>query len=125
MNDGVGTVPIQVGIDCRDPNALADFWAEALGYEKQWNCAATPDWCAVVDRLERGPRVVFQRVDDEKVANNRVHLDMQVGQARAEQHVRRLLELGATIVATVELPGVESHRRTIMRDPEGNEFCVQ
>jgi len=118
-------VPIQIVIDCRDPNALADFWAEALGYAKQWDCTATPAWCAVVDRTKRGPRIVFQRVDEARLGKNRVHLDMQVGQDYAEAEVKRLLTIGAATLETIEVAGPPLHTRTIMRDPEGNEFCVQ
>lgn len=34
-----------------------------------------------------------------------------------------VLHLGATMVGEHEVPG-GSHRRTVMRDPDGNEFCV-
>jgi len=126
MTSDAGPVLIQVVIDCRDPNDLANFWAEALGYEKQWDCAATPAWCAVIDRTQRGPRVVFQRVAERKVVKNRVHLDMQVGQERAEGQVQRPLKIGANTVRAIELAEPPLHRRTtIMRDPEGNEFCGQ
>jgi Glyoxalase-like domain len=127
MTADSAAVSIQIVIDCRDPNALADFWAAALHYEKQWDCAASPDteWCAVVDHAGRGPRIVFQRVREAKAVKNRVHLDMQVGQGHAEAEVQRLLMIGATTVAGIEPAGPGLHRRTIMRDPEGNEFCVQ
>src|SRR5437588_2185285 len=90
-------VTVQVVIDCRDPNALAGFWADVLGYHKQWDCAEDPvaPWCAVVDPEGRGPRLVFQRVSETKAAKNRVHLDLQVGQDRAPEEVRRLVGLGA------------------------------
>ena len=127
MTDAASPVRVQVVIDCHDPNALADFWAAALGYVKQWDCAgsADTDWCAVVDKAERHPRIVFQRVSEKKVGKNRVHLDMQVGQEHAEAEVQRLLTIGATKAATVEPAGPGRHLRTILRDPEGNEFCVQ
>jgi len=128
MTDEVA-VPIQLVIDCENPDALADFWAAALRYEKQWDCAATsdPGWCAVVDRAGRGPRIVFQRVVEAKTGKNRVHRDMQVGQAHAEAEMQRLLGIGATRVTAVEPAGPGLHKRSIMRDPEpeGNEFCVQ
>jgi hypothetical protein len=127
MTPGIAAVAVQLVIDCKNPYGLADFWAVALRYEKQWDRSASsnPDWCAVIDPGERGPRIVFQRVDEEKIGKNRVHLDMQVGQDHAEAEVQRLLTIGATRVATIEPAGPGLHRRTIMRDPEGNEFCVQ
>src|SRR5437867_9959345 len=110
-------VPIQVVVDCRNPNALADFWAAALRYEKEWDCAASSntDWCAVIDPAHRGPRIVFQRVGEAKTDKNRVHFDMQVGQDQAEAEVERLLAIGATRVATIEPAGPGLHQRTIMR----------
>jgi hypothetical protein len=62
---------------------------------------------------------------EEKIGKNRVHLDMQVAQDHAETEVQRLLTIGAARFATIEPAGSGLHRRTIMRDPEGNEFCVQ
>jgi hypothetical protein len=44
-----------------------------------------------------------------------------------EAEVQRLLGLGARIVATKtnRIQGVISETCTVMRDPEGNGFCVQ
>jgi len=72
---------IQVTFDCADPAGLADFWAEALGYQVQppppgfdsWDAAldawGTPpehrnDASAVVDPSAAGPRVFFQKVPE-------------------------------------------------------------
>jgi hypothetical protein len=87
---------IQVVIDCADPARLAEFWAAALGYtpqpppsgfgtwpeflrargvpESDWNSAN-----AVIDPGQRGPRLFFQRVPEEKTVKNRVHLDLNLG----------------------------------------------
>jgi hypothetical protein len=68
-----------------------------------------------------GGRVLFQVVPEAKVAKNRVHLDLQVGLERRADFVRRLGELGATVLW-------EGHQGPsswiTMADPEGNEFCV-
>ena len=127
MTADSAAVSIQIVVDCQDPNALADFWAAALHYEKQWDYAASPDteWCPVVDHAGCGPRIVFQRVREKKAVKNRVHLDLQVEQGHAEAEVQRSLMIGATRVATIESAGPGLHRRTIMRDPQGNEFCAQ
>jgi hypothetical protein len=142
------TTRFQVTIDCADPAALGGFWAEVLGYveesppeghetwedflramevpEEDWNSAY-----ALVDPNGKDPRIYFQRVPEAKAAKNRVHLDIRAGGppgtspgenkriVRAE--VGRLVELGAT--------ELESHEEfggfhIVMRDPEGNEFCV-
>jgi hypothetical protein len=140
---------IQVVIDCEDPDRLARFWAEALGYreqpppegystweawlmamgipEDQWNSAA-----AVVDPDGAKPRLYFQRVPEPKQGKNRVHLDLNVGgpagtaleerRARVDAEVERLASLGAVTARPVEERG---EYWVVMQDPEGNEFCVQ
>jgi hypothetical protein len=140
---------IQVVIDCADPAKLGEFWATALGYQRQapppgfsswpdflraqgvpeseWNSAN-----AVVDPDGRGPRLFFQRVPEGKVVKNRVHLDLNVGggfgvelgerKVRVNREVERLVEAGATRGQEYEERG-EYH--VVLQDPEGNEFCVQ
>jgi hypothetical protein len=139
----------QVTFDAEDPQSLAAFWARALGYVLQpppkgfssWDDFAEEqgipkekrsDLAAIVDPLGNGPRVLFQRVPEDKVAKNRVHLDINASGAevdgpgvrrrRVEQHVTDLLEAGATRLETFERP---SEFWIVMQDPEGNEFCVQ
>jgi hypothetical protein len=136
-----------VTIDCADPRRLAGFWSATLGYQPQppppgyhsweefardrgipperWN-----DYGAAVDPDGRGPRLFFQRVPEPKTVKNRVHLDVNitagVDPARRRDHlaaeVRRMVGLGATEVRTVDEP---QGYHVVMRDPEGNEFCLQ
>jgi len=54
-------------------------------------------------------------VDGQRPDNNRVHFDVQVGDRAAE--VERLKAAGATVDRV--LPTY-----TVMRDPEGNQFCL-
>lgn len=140
---------VQVTFDCADPEALSNFWAAALGYrlqdppdgfstweafltdlgvpEEEWNSAS-----AVVDPDGTGPRLYFQRVPEPKSAKNRVHLDLNVGGPRGtpaderksavDREARRMIDLGAETVRAVEERG---EYWVVMRDPEGNEFCLQ
>ncbi len=140
---------VQVTFDCADPAALSTFWAAALGYrlqdppegfatweafltdlgvpEDEWNSAS-----AVVDPDGGGPRLFFQRVPEPKAAKNRVHLDLNVGgplgtplderKAAVDREVKRMIDLGAEVVREVEERG---EFWVVMRDPEGNEFCLQ
>jgi hypothetical protein len=141
------SISVQVTIDCADPATLSRFWVEALGYQLQppppgydsWEQWATArgipperwnDAGAAVDPDGRGPRLFFQRVPESKTVKNRVHLDVNVGAGmppeRRREHVasevRRLVGLGATEVRTVDEP---TGYHIVMRDPEGNEFCLQ
>ena len=88
------------------------------------------DQTAIVDPDAAGPRVYFQRVPEGKTAKNRVHLDVRVahlgvrGEERerlVEEHVARLVEAGAAIAWRLNEPAGSC---VVMRDPEGNEFCV-
>jgi predicted enzyme related to lactoylglutathione lyase len=88
---------------------------------------------AVVDPDGVGPRIRFQVVPEGKVVKNPVHLDLTVsgGRAVALQTRRervtaeadRLVDAGATILRTLSEPGVD-HFAIVLRDPEGNEFCL-
>src|SRR5918994_4351983 len=91
---------IQVTIDCADPDRLARFWAEALGYRLQeppdgfdswqayWVSRGLPPeevedgYDAIVDPDGVGPRIWFQQVPEGKVVKNRLHLDLDVGGGR-------------------------------------------
>jgi len=140
---------IQVTFDCADPAGLADFWAEALGYQVQppppgfdsWDAAldawGTPpehrnDASAVVDPSAAGPRVFFQKVPEGKTVKNRVHLDVRAapgldGDARMsalEAECTRLVALGATRLERREPAPPLSAGFIVMADPEGNEFCL-
>jgi catechol 2,3-dioxygenase-like lactoylglutathione lyase family enzyme len=143
------STPIQVTFDCADPDGLAHFWADLLGYqldsppdgydsweawltehgipESEWNSAS-----AITDPDGVGARIFFQRVSEQKVKKNRVHLDVNAGGPRGtpaderrqlvDAAVERAIAIGATQVRLVEERG---GRHVVMQDPEGNEFCMQ
>ena len=106
-----------VTIDCQDPDALAPFWAAALGYE------VGQDFDGQFLMLQppggNGPYLALQRVPEPRVGKNRVHLDFHCPDRAAE--VARLVELGATELGQHKMSGFVW---TVLADPEGNEFCV-
>ncbi|MEM9464221.1 MAG: VOC family protein [Actinomycetota bacterium] len=137
-------VPVQMTFDALDPNALCRWWAELLDYEIERDGdvvaglieqgAITDDQAVEIDGVlhlaiaasmvdpERvGPRFFFQQVPEEKVGKNRVHLDISVRPEDLEAEVARVTAVGATFVEFGSHPG---HRWAVMRDPEGNEFCL-
>ena len=137
-------VTVQVTFDCADASALSKFWAALLGYVFEpppegfdsWEAwardASIPEEnaAAAIDPEGRGPRLFFQRVPEGKVAKNRVHLDVNVGAGlhgeEQHEHVRREAARAAALGATEVL--VFDDRGDfwiVMRDPEGNEFCLQ
>jgi len=137
---------VQVTFDAHEPQALADFWALALGYVEQPPPPGFATWhefaetmnipaekadglAAVIDPDGAGPRLFFQRVPERKIAKNRVHIDIQLTKGSRDpeafklvtEHVETLLRAGATRLWEVDEP---TGRAIVLADPEGNEFCV-
>ncbi|MFC9435308.1 VOC family protein [Nocardia sp. NPDC057030] len=114
---------IQVTFDCAEPERVAQFWCEVLGYEQQGASGVDPSGV--------GPRLYFQRVPEGKVVKNRVHLDVRVGTglvgeervAALEAECNRLIPFGATRVELLRADGV-NESCLVMQDVEGNEFCL-
>jgi hypothetical protein len=117
----------QVTFDCASPERLARFWCGVLGYVP----APGSEDCACVDPDGVGPRLYFQQVPEGKVVKNRVHLDVRVGTglvgeerlAALEAECARLLPLGASRVELL-VADEENESCLVMRDLEGNEFCL-
>ncbi|MFD9645777.1 VOC family protein [Streptomyces sp. NPDC059082] len=147
----------QVTFDAHDPRALSSFWRDALKYvhpgppgvevpegvdpldvwdeflarigvpEDQRNSRS-----AIEDPEGEGPRVFFQQVPEDKVAKNRVHLDVRAApglqgeerMAALEAECDRLVGLGAKRVRRVDPQPPMSAGHLVMTDPEGNEFCL-
>lgn len=148
---------IQVTFDAHDPKALSSFWRETLGYihpgppgvdlpEGADPLAAWDGFLAqlgvpeaerntksaIEDPEGHGPRVLFQQVPEDKVAKNRVHLDVRAapglqGEARMaalESACTRLVSLGATRLHRSDPEPPLNAGFIVMADPEGNEFCL-
>jgi catechol 2,3-dioxygenase-like lactoylglutathione lyase family enzyme len=111
----LGTVVINV----QDMKRAVDFWSAALGYvrrDREWD----PQFIVLVDPTRRGLPVSVQLTESRPEQPVRVHLDLYTSeQAR---HVERLAGLGATRVD--DWPYPEDADFIVMRDPDGNEFCV-
>ena len=79
---------------------------------------------ALLDAVRSGPvppTMFLAAVPEDKVAKNRMHLDLSPVDRSRDEEVTRLEALGATR-ADVGQSGEESW--VVMADPEGNEFCV-
>jgi hypothetical protein len=147
----------QVTFDAHDPRTLSSFWRDVLGYvhpgppgvdlprdadplaawddfltragvpEEQRNTRS-----ALEDPDGPGPRLFFQQVPEDKVAKNRLHLDVRAApglqgeerMAALEAECDRLVQLGATRVRRYEPAPPLSAGFIVMTDPEGNEFCL-
>lgn len=104
-----------VTIDCENPRRLAEFWTKAIGYEITHDHG---DYLLLTP-TDGGGYIGLQRVPEKRTGKNRVHLDFGTNDRLAE--VDRLTGLGATVVEEHTVPGLTW---SVLRDPEGNEFCV-
>ena len=121
-------VKYQLVINCvGHPEALARFWAEALGYVLEPpppEFASWDDWRrsiglpeswlgrgtdCIIDPDGTGPRIWIQVVPDVKTTSNRLHIDIHASGERAlpietrkqlvDARALQLCELGATLVS--------------------------
>ncbi|KRC50174.1 MULTISPECIES: VOC family protein [unclassified Nocardioides] len=148
---------VQITFDAHDPRAQSRFWREALGYVipgppgvhladgadplEAWDAFLEGIGVPADQRNSRsaaedpdgvGPRLFFQQVPEEKVAKNRVHLDVRAApglageerMAALEAECERLVGLGARRVARFEPAPPMGAGHIVMADPEGNEFCL-
>ena len=116
----MGSSIVNIVIDCADPDALADFWAAALGSRKQPNPESADH--VSVPLPGGGPRLHFQRVCVPKTVKNRLHFDLRPVTGTRDEELQRLLDLGATEVADLREP--DGAGWVVLADPEGNEFCI-
>ena len=105
-------------LDCSDPEALAAFWAPALGYT---NVGSAGSYVMLLPVDGDGPQLLLQRVLEAKAGKNRMHLDIHVTDIRVEAD--RLATLGARRLEMEPFEEQGTHW-FLMADPEGNEFCV-
>jgi predicted enzyme related to lactoylglutathione lyase len=107
---------IDIVIDCADPEKLADFWAEALGYAK---AGFFDPYFVLLPPVAEHPPVALQRVPEPKTTKARVHFDLRVDDIESE--ASRLEALGAR---RIDIGQGTDVNWIAMADPEGNEFCV-
>ena len=122
---------ITVVLDVNDLDLAAEFWSAALGFPVQRPITQfmvlRPD-----DPEDHRPHLILQKVPEDKVAKNRVHLDVRAApglqgeerMAALEQECARLVALGAKRVHRHEPALPLSYGHIVMTDPEGNEFCL-
>jgi predicted enzyme related to lactoylglutathione lyase len=109
-----------IAFACADPRGLAAFWAAVLGYEAR----ANGDGWRATPTAGDDPPLVFRRSPRSPTVELPIHLDVNAPHPEAE--VERLLGSGARLVATKrEIVGDLDQTWTVLRDPEGNGFCVQ
>ncbi|MBA2697632.1 MAG: VOC family protein [Nocardioidaceae bacterium] len=138
----------QVTFDAAHPHVLADWWADALGWQVEpsdedfirsmiaQGFASDDDttthhgvlvWKegAAIRHPDAaagpGGRLLFQLVPEGKTVKNRVHLDVRVGADDVEAELQRLTNAGATFLHRGQQG---PHSWVTITDPEGNELCL-
>jgi len=136
-----------VSIHAEDPGALARFWSQVMGYPEPtgWppeEVAALreaglsdDDITARAEAWDGDPqhqRFYFTRYRHERRQRNRMHVDItpfddrRATRAEVEAERDRLVALGASVEKVLDEPwGPFEEFAIMMRDPEGNEFCLQ
>jgi hypothetical protein len=101
-------------IDCADPPALAKFWQKLLGGQ----VVLTASGDAELRRSGSNVRFDFTKVPEAKAGKNRLHLDLR---SRVfEAAIAEALSFGATLADDI----YDGGDWQVLRDPEGNEFCI-
>ncbi len=100
-------------VDCERPVELAAWWQRIVGGQPVPAPDGTPRWLLGAAGL--GDLVwKFIPVPETRSVKNRVHWDVTA------DDVQVLIDAGATVIRQ---PG-DDDPRTVLADPEGNEFCV-
>jgi catechol 2,3-dioxygenase-like lactoylglutathione lyase family enzyme len=107
-------------LDVHDLDLMATFWSQVLGYRIDEEYGGTLHLLPPGEAPPGTLTVWLQPAADDKTTKNRNHPDLRPDQS-VEAEVARLLELGATYA---DVGQQSSDPFVVLRDPEGNEFCV-
>ncbi|GLW90090.1 VOC family protein [Actinokineospora globicatena] len=103
-----------ITVDCADAVSLAHFWRDLLGGE-----ISGPDEDGVITvAVAGGPNLDFAPVPESRTVKNRLHLDLR--STDFDGAVAQAIDLGATRAPDL----YDGDDWQVLRDPEGNEFCV-
>lgn len=107
-----------VAVDCNDLGVMVAFWSELLAYEvlarDETEALLAPDAAA-------RPRLFFQKVPERRSGKNRLHVDLDVGEADLEPAIAEAERIGARRVESFVEDG---YGWWVLEDPEGNLFCI-
>jgi predicted enzyme related to lactoylglutathione lyase len=108
--------PAGMILDCVDPERLAGFWTELLG----WQVTFRRGPYVAISRTDDFDDAswLFQRVPEPKTTKNRWHPDFRIT-GDFEGAIHRIEASGGKRVT-----GYEDGGFLVMSDPEGNEFCL-
>jgi len=111
---------LHVTFSCADPDRVSGFWSALLGYGR---APAGDGWIASDPRGE-DVRLLFNNMPKSETIEVPIHLDINVPDREAA--LARVLQLGGSLVETKSFRiGDLADTCTVMRDPEGNGFCLE
>jgi predicted enzyme related to lactoylglutathione lyase len=102
-----------LAIDCHDPPELARWWSRLLG-----GTVEVDDDGDATLHSPGGLAIDFLRVPEAKSGKNRLHLDLR--STDLAEATEQAVALGATRADDI----YDGGRWQVLRDPEGNEFCL-
>jgi Glyoxalase-like domain len=105
-------------VDARDPDLLARFWGDVLGWEVGESKAEIA-WLKPPSPAV--PLMAFVPVPEGKSVKNRIHIDVSPTDRTRDEEVERVLALGAQ---RADVGQGEDVSWVVLADPEGNEFCI-
>ena len=109
-----------VTFDCVDALVVAQFWSDVLSRPLDTVPVPPSSFFASIGMSDSARNAfMFIQVPEDKVAKNRVHLDLESDDVAAE--VSRVVALGASHIHDKAEFGMTW---TTLADPEGNEFCI-
>lgn len=141
----------QLTINATNPAVLARFWAQALGYQFVPPAEPVTTWHAhyrarlggdaqfedrIFDPAGLRPPLWFQEVPEGRAGTTRLHLDLYPTGRDNTLGTEERIEIVESKVGELVRLGASVERRTrdddpsdpiyfvVMKDPEGNEFCV-
>ena len=102
-----------LAIDATNPAVVGRFWADLLDASVE-----QPSEGQTIVSTRDGLRIDFLAVPEPKSVKNRLHIDLAARDVA--EATRQALALGASLADDV----YDGGRWQVLRDPEGNEFCL-
>jgi catechol 2,3-dioxygenase-like lactoylglutathione lyase family enzyme len=111
-----------IALGVSDVGRAAEFWCEALGYERRED--GFGGWATVlVPPGGTGTKIALQRSRTVPQEHPRLHLDLHVADAAGlAAESARLVSLGAERVDWDSYP--DDPDFVVLADPDGNLFCI-
>lgn len=104
---------LEIAFDTLDLERIRPFWQAVLDYEY------IERFEVLVDPRRQGPSIWFQQMDEPRTDRNRIHFDITVPPAEADDRLAAALAAGGTLVSDER-----ARAFWVLADPEGNEICI-